>query len=232
MNDPAVLLYTSDFLTGVMDMTMEERGQYITLLCYQHQKGHIKEETIWLLVGSCSVTVLKHFIKDDEGLFYNNRMDIEKEKRQNYTNSRRNNGKLGGRPPKKDNNEQKPYGYPRQNHMGNDNDNENIINKIIYFENKILNDLFLDFLSLRKKLKAQNTERAIQTLINKLNEYDDNIKIKMIENSIMNSWKGLFELKNNVKSKKNPDWFNKKIETEELSKEELEEMNKILKEIT
>ena len=42
-------------------MTMEERGQYITLLCYQHQRGHIKEETIRLLVGLPSVNVLNHF---------------------------------------------------------------------------------------------------------------------------------------------------------------------------
>ena len=58
MNDPAVLFYTSDFLTGVMDMTMEERGQYITLLCYQHQKGHIHEKTIKIVVGSCSDSVV------------------------------------------------------------------------------------------------------------------------------------------------------------------------------
>ena len=100
MSDPAVLFYTSDFLTGVIDMTMEERGEYITLLCYQHQKGHIKEETIWLLVGSASVNVLKHFIKDENGLFFNKRMDEEKEKRHNYTESRRENGKKGGRPKK------------------------------------------------------------------------------------------------------------------------------------
>lgn len=100
MNDPAVLFYTSDFLTGVMDMTMEERGQYITLLCYQHQKGHIKEETIRLLVGNVSVNVLNHFKIDNEGKYYNNRMDIEKEKRHLFTESRRNNGKKGGRPKK------------------------------------------------------------------------------------------------------------------------------------
>tara|TARA_R110002050_G_scaffold268962_1_gene411152 strand:- start:225 stop:347 length:123 start_codon:yes stop_codon:yes gene_type:complete len=30
---PAFQLYAQDFLTGVMDLTMEERGVYITLLC-------------------------------------------------------------------------------------------------------------------------------------------------------------------------------------------------------
>ena len=42
--DPAFVFYTGDFLNGVIDMTMEERGQYITLLCFQHQKGHISQK--------------------------------------------------------------------------------------------------------------------------------------------------------------------------------------------
>ena len=46
MKDPAFVFYTGDFLTGVIDMTMEERGQYITLLCLQHQKGHFSKKTL------------------------------------------------------------------------------------------------------------------------------------------------------------------------------------------
>ena len=30
--DPAFLFYSSDFITGCMGLTMEERGQYITLI--------------------------------------------------------------------------------------------------------------------------------------------------------------------------------------------------------
>lgn len=135
-NDPAVLFYTSDFLTGVMDMTMEERGQYITLLCYQHQKGHIKEETIRLLLGySVSDNVLKHFRQDEEGNYYNSRMDIEKENRKKFTESRRENGKKGGRPK---GSIKKPSGYPNgkplgkatENHMGNEDEDENIIDNL------------------------------------------------------------------------------------------------------
>jgi DnaD/phage-associated family protein len=146
MNDPAVLFYTSDFLTGVMDMTMEERGQYITLLCYQHQKGHIKEETIRLLVGSCSDNVLQHFKTDENGCYYNKRMDIEKEKRRNFTESRRENGKKGGRPKEK---EKEPNGKPTKNlvvnhmviHMGNENEDENI-----NINNNEINNNIYDFI--------------------------------------------------------------------------------------
>lgn len=41
MKDPAMLFYASDFLTGVALMSMKERGQYITLLCLQQQRGHL-----------------------------------------------------------------------------------------------------------------------------------------------------------------------------------------------
>jgi predicted phage replisome organizer len=66
---------------------------------------------------------------------------------------------------------------------------------IEYFSNETLNTLFIEFLEVRKKLKAVNSDRAIKMLINKLNKYDDDIKIKMIENSIVNSWKDVYELK-------------------------------------
>ena len=71
-----------------------------------------------------------------------------------------------------------------------------------YYSNKELNDLFIDFLKMRKKLKAVNSERAINSLLKTLSKYDDETKYQMIENSITNSWKGVFPLreeKNNAR---------------------------------
>lgn len=98
--DPAILFYTGDFLNGCTDLTLEERGQYITLLCLQHQKGHLSEKTIRLCVGSVSVDVLKKFQQDQEGNFFNARMDEEIEKRNQFIETRRVNGQKGGRPTK------------------------------------------------------------------------------------------------------------------------------------
>lgn len=123
--DPAFLFYSSDFLNGVADLTMEERGQYITLLCLQHQKGAISDKTIRLSVGSVSVDVLAKFKKDEAGNFFNERLVLEMEKRSNFTESRRNNGVKGGRPPKKDKTIRLSVGKPKQNHMENENENEN-----------------------------------------------------------------------------------------------------------
>ena len=75
------------------------------------------------------------------------------------------------------------------------------IKKEKFFENEEVNNIFIEFLQLRKKLKAVNSDRAITLLINQLNKYDDDIKIKMIEQSILNSWKSVYELKKQKKEK-------------------------------
>lgn len=117
--DPAVLLYTSDFLAGVAFFSMEQRGQYITLLCEQHQLGHIPENHMIDVCGSNDSPVFKKFIKDDEGLYYNNRMEVEGIKRAKYCKSRSNN--KSGRKKKKS------YDKSHDNHMGShmENGNEN-----------------------------------------------------------------------------------------------------------
>jgi hypothetical protein len=96
------------------------------------------------------------------------------------------------------------------NNYNNNNNNkkrENI--EKLYFENNKVNDIFLEFLDLRKKIKAVNSDRAINTLINKLNKYDDDTKFMMIEQSIVNSWKDVYELKNKQSKKEddNIEWF-------------------------
>lgn len=205
--DPAFLFYSSDFLSGVSDLTMEERGQYITLLCTQHQKGYLTEKTIRLLVGSCSVDVLNKFSKDSEGNYFNERLKIESEKRSKFTESRRNNGLKGGRPEK----DTKPCVEPKNNlvvkHMDshmedvNENRNKDIIDIKIEEEVEILKtDLeiaFDDFLEMRKKAKKAPTARAIQLLKRKLNELadDENIKILILNQSTLNNWQDLYPLK-------------------------------------
>ena len=63
------------------------------------------------------------------------------------------------------------------------------------------NDLIIalnDFLEMRKQTKSKMTDRAIKLMLNKLDELasNDDDKIKILNQSIMNSWKGLFPLNN------------------------------------
>lgn len=93
--DPAFLFYSSDFLSGVQDLTMEERGQYITLLSLQHQKGHLSEKIIKLSVGNAAADVMAKFRQDSAGLWYNERLDIEKQKRQEHSRKQAERAKEG-----------------------------------------------------------------------------------------------------------------------------------------
>jgi uncharacterized phage protein (TIGR02220 family) len=129
MKDPAFLFYSQDFITGTLAMPFEERGKYITLLCYQHQSGRMSEETIRFLVGSISDALRSKFKQDEAGFFYNERLEIEIEKRTKFIESRINNGRLGGRPKEI----KKPLGYSKNNLI----ENENVIDNIIeYLNNK------------------------------------------------------------------------------------------------
>lgn len=202
MKNPAVLLYTSDFITGTLFMTNEEVGAYIRLLCMQHQKGHLSIEEIKQICKNDNVfnSVIIHFKKDKKELYYNERMDLEKEKRQKYSESRANNRKKKEENNKKD---MKKICKRYEKDMENENINENINNNNIYFNNNILNNIFIEYLDLRLKLKCKNTDRAIKLLINELNKYDDNTKIEMINNSIMHSWKSVYPIKEDNKKENN-----------------------------
>ena len=75
--------------------------------------------------------------------------------------------------------------------------------KETYYENKELQNIFIEFLELRTKLKAVNSERAINSLLKILEPHSDKVKIKMIEQSIISSWKSIYDLKNDYKKDDN-----------------------------
>lgn len=87
--DPAFLFYSSDFLTGTADLTMEEHGQYITLLCMQHQKGRLSGKAVALAAPNASQDVLSKFEQDKDGLYFNARLEEEITKRRNFSKSQR-----------------------------------------------------------------------------------------------------------------------------------------------
>lgn len=133
--DPAFLFYSQDFIVGVQTMTHEDRGKYITILCQMHQQGRLDEETIRFLVGSVSDKLRLKFKVDEKGLWYNERLELETARRNNFTETRRNNGAKGGRPKKEE-----PKGKAKHNlkvnHMPNHMGNENVIEN----EDEILNE--------------------------------------------------------------------------------------------
>lgn len=93
MKDPAFLFYSSDFLSETILMSDEEIGQYIKLLCLQHQKGHLKEKDILNICKTNNEEIFSKFKKDNEGNYYNERLDEEIIRRKKYSESRRENRK-------------------------------------------------------------------------------------------------------------------------------------------
>lgn len=74
---------------------------------------------------------------------------------------------------------------------------------VIYFESLELNNAFIEFMKMRKtKIKNGGmTERAITMMINKLNQYDVSTAIEMLEQSTINNWKDIYELKGDKDNK-------------------------------
>ena len=90
--DPAVLFYTSDFISGTLTMSNEQRGKYIILLCLQHQQGGLSKEDMLNICKTYDEKVYSKFIEIN-GCFYNERMKFEAEKRKKYSESRSTNRK-------------------------------------------------------------------------------------------------------------------------------------------
>lgn len=126
--DPAVLFYTADFLIGVMAMNMQERGEYITLLCMQHQSGHLEPDFLESITKSPKV--LAKFELDEGGLYFNNRMEKETKKRASYISDQSNKGKKGAEARWHSHNTANGTAItqpmPKQWHCGNENINVNI----------------------------------------------------------------------------------------------------------
>ena len=172
MKDPAFLFYSSDFLSGTMLMTDEEIGQYIKLLCLQHQKGHLKEKDMLNICKTYNEDIFSKFIKDADGNYYNERLEYEANKRKAYSESRRNNRK---KKEEKQTHEEdmKNICNSYEKHMENRNRNENIdINKNILYNEDVekINQTFLETIG---STNINNIKECI--------EYLDKLEYEVIE---------------------------------------------------
>ena len=92
--DPAFLFFPNDWLGGTMYLTRHQKGCYIDLLIAQFNNGPLSLDTIKTVLGQdqANWTVLSSKFKQTaEGLWYNERLVTEIEKRKSFCESRRNN---------------------------------------------------------------------------------------------------------------------------------------------
>jgi uncharacterized protein YdaU (DUF1376 family) len=169
--DPAFLFYPNDWLGGTMGMTFEEKGAYISLLMMQFNRGHMSGHMIGQEVGQLWDKIKDKFLQDDNGLWYNERLDIEKEKRQTFVQSRRNNINGKNQYSKK---EDKNIGHMKghtTHHMENENDNEDI--------NEIINNYKVQFENFRQLYpgRKRGTDTEFENLIKKHKDYKQVVPI-------------------------------------------------------
>ena len=145
--DPAFLFYPNDYIGGTMGMTFEEKGAYIELLMLQFNRGHMTTHMIGQTVGQIWVKIQDKFIQDDEGNWYNERLDLEKERRKTFTESRRNN--ISGKN-QHTKNKEKEVGH-MTTHMIGHMENVNVNTKDLFINNikeyqEILGDSYTEFI--------------------------------------------------------------------------------------
>jgi len=205
MKDPAFLFYPNDYIGGTMGMTFEEKGAYIEVLMMQFNRGHMTEHMIGQVIGQLWDQIKHKFTIDENSLYYNERLEYEQKRRQNFANSRKNN-KLGN------NQYNKKTGHMTK-HMENRNRNENINkdeSKKFKFDFSFIEidykEAFENWIEYKKEKKqTYKTQKSLESCYHNLkllSEFDPEKAKQIVFNSISNNYAGLFKLKTDKNTQK------------------------------
>jgi hypothetical protein len=129
MKDPAILFYTSDFITGTLTMTDEQVGKYIRLLCLQHQKGRLTEKDMLFICKSYDEDIFCKFIQNGDKKYFNERLESEIKRRLKYSESRSNNRKGSQKKEEKNSDISLSYDYHMETETITVNENINEVEK-------------------------------------------------------------------------------------------------------
>ena len=172
--DPAFLFYPNDFDSKTKFFSDEQVGKYLRLLIAEFQHGRLSEKQVLFICKSHDEEVMKKFTKDENNLYFNERLELEISKRKKFSASRSNNRK--GKKKKDIKNISKSY----DSHMENENKNENE-NKIIVRGKSYLSSDF-------NGLPEQYIHSSIQLI--KISQ-----KIDLSESQVLQMWES-FKVQN------------------------------------
>ena len=199
INKKGFLVYTDYWDKYFNDMSGDQVKECLKIIFHYNKTFEI------LLTKDLAIKMVINTILD------NINRDAEKREKQRKASSL--NGKLGGRPK----NQEKQQSSTTKKEKNEKNE------KNIILPDFIKTDLWSEFLAMRKKLKAPNTEMALNRILKKLKAFEQqNIGngTLAIENSIENGWKGVFEPKathfNKNNSNNSFDAVFKEIESNQL----------------
>lgn len=227
MSSPAFQFYASDFLTATQSWDINEVGIYIRLLSNQWVNLKLPNDTERLArIAGCSHDEFKKawvilgfkFLEGEDGFLRNTRLESVRSEKNTFLEKQRLNGLKGGRP-KKENPEHKPeetQGKPKINPTANPKKTSssssvdiNIYSGFLFF-NEEFKSVWDNYLDMRRKMKKPATKEAqilglkkIQSLVG-----DDFSKAKkIVEQSIFNSYQGLFDVKQEDTSTQQKKYF-------------------------
>lgn len=197
--DPAFLFYPNDWLGGTLTFSRHLKGCYIDLLMAQFNQGRLSIQDVQDILGAdfdlhWERKLKSKFIEDESGRFYNERLENEKNKRANFTQSRRNN-KSGHQLHMTEHMKEDMLQHMKPHMVNvNINTNKNInVNKIVLpFEEKNFNEAWDIWIQYRKEIrKPYKSEKSETTALKQLGKFNVEFAIHLIERSIANGWQGL-----------------------------------------
>ena len=117
-------------------------------------------------------------------------------------------------------------GQDEGNQRATDKEYKEIKNIKKYYDDPDLDKAFSDYVAMRKQIKKPMTDKAVLLAKKKLNDLsggNTEIAIMIIDQSVMNSWQGLFPLRNDYKqeqqkSKSNAGAYSRKYDFDELER--------------
>lgn len=94
--DPAFLFFPADYIAGTMHMTFEEKGAYIEVLCNEFLSGGpLSMAKIKRICPKKKVLegIVDKFLQNENGEFYNERLEEERQKRRSHCEKQSDNAK-------------------------------------------------------------------------------------------------------------------------------------------
>jgi uncharacterized protein YdaU (DUF1376 family) len=137
---PAFQFYANDFIAGTQDLSAEEVGIYMRLLCYQWDKGHLpSDENRLSRIAGCDILTFKKawvflgfkFSVNNGEFIQNPRLEKTREEQEAFRVKQRLNGSKGGRP-KKIETQTITQTKPKQNPNHNPNETSSSSSSIRY----------------------------------------------------------------------------------------------------
>lgn len=171
---PAFKLYVESFVMGTLEMTSEQIGGYILLLCYQWDKGFIPKDKSQIKavakISEENVEIILRKFSEFEGGFRNERLEIEREKQKRFSKTQSSKGLQGGRPKSQTKAKVKPNESQTKAGDKPSISISSITTNVVIYTHPLIE--FSKSLKRVSKMEDQLTEKEAISLINKFGDQE------------------------------------------------------------